>query len=333
MVVQPRRRGARNRRPALRADGQRRQPEHGGLPPGRHLFAFIGGEDETKLLAHADYAQFAADIDYKLPTPPPSPHLLVATGGHQIDVAWDNSPEFATDSTSKAPGFRDFEGYRLYLGTTRSDLKLVAQFDLRDTTGFNTGLEGALAPTPIHAGGITYPYGYSFTGLRDGFSYFGAITSYDLGDSETPPLESGISQNKFLAIPMPAAGEVTGGVTVFPNPYRVDEGRLVRDHYLWFANLPERAHLRIYTLSGDLVQGVRFDGASYRGEGARGLYDPRHTVDTPPPVLSGASWAWNLISREGEAVATGLYLYTVEDLDHHTISRGKFLIVKSDREQ
>ncbi len=146
-----------------------------------------------------------------------------------------------------------------------------------------------------------------------------------------------MSQNKFLAVPMPGPDESVAGVTVFPNPYRVearwDQGRLARDHYLWFANLPSRAHLRIYTLSGDLVQEVHFDGARYRGEGARGLYDPSHTLDTPPPSLSGSAYAWNLISREGEAVATGLYLFTVEDLDSGRISRGKFLLVKSDRER
>jgi hypothetical protein len=49
-------------------------------------------------------------------------------------------------------------------------------------------------------------------------------------------------------------------------------------------------------------------------------------------VLSGASFAWDLISRSGQAVATGLYLYSVEDLDRGDVTRGKFLIVKSDRE-
>jgi hypothetical protein len=64
----------------------------------------------------------------------------------------------------------------------------------------------------------------------------------------------------------------------------------------------------------------------------RGLYDPRQDLDTPPPVLSGASYPWNLISRNGQAVATGLYLYSVEDLDGGGTSRGRFVIVKSDRE-
>jgi hypothetical protein len=124
---------------------------------------------------------------------------------------------------------------------------------------------------------------------------------------------------------------------VFPNPYRVearwDRGSQVRDHYLWFARLPRRCVLRIYTLAGDRVFETRFDGGAYQGGSARGLYDPRQDLDTGPPALSGASFAWNLITDEGQALATGLYIFAVEDLEDGRISRGKFMVVKSDREQ
>ena len=125
-------------------------------------------------------------------------------------------------------------------------------------------------------------------------------------------------------------------MTVFPNPYRVDArwdvGQRVRDHYLWFTNLPRRCTLRIYTLAGDLVFQTRFDGSSYRGEGTRGLHDPNTDRDVDPPFLSGTSYAWNLITRGGQAAATGLYIFSVEDQDSGRVSRGRFLIVKSDRE-
>jgi len=299
-------------------------------------FAFVGGDDETALLRNADYAQFASDIHYVLPQPPPSPRLHVEAAEQRLDLYWDDSPERAVDPTSPAPGHLDFEGYRVYLGTDRQHPQRVAQFDAPDTTGFNTGFDAIRLAVPRWIDGIPYTYRYSIRGLRDGFNYFGAVTSYDIGSAQTPSLESGISENKFQAVPGPAPGESRAGATVFPNPYRVearwDQGRLVRDHYLWFANLPPRATLRIYTLSGDLVFETRFDGASYRGEGARGLYDPTSQLDTPPPSLSGTSYAWNLISSHGQAVATGLYLYSVEDLATGRVSRGKFLLVKSDRE-
>ncbi len=54
----------------------------------------------------------------------------------------------------------------------------------------------------------------------------------------------------------------------------------------------------------------------------------------PAPTLSGATYAWNLITREGQAAATGLYLYSVEDKSgKRARAVGKFLIVKSDREE
>jgi len=102
------------------------------------------------LSTNVDFAQFAADIDYRLPAPPPSPRLHVATGERRVDLYWDDSPESVSDPTSLAPGGRDFEGYRLWLGLDRQAPVRVAQFDLgttpNDTTGFNTGF-GAIRET------------------------------------------------------------------------------------------------------------------------------------------------------------------------------------------
>jgi len=162
------------------------------------------------------------------------------------------------------------------------------------------------------------------------------VTAFDLGNSTITPLESGLSQNRRVAVPGPQSGERPDREpVVFPNPYRVearwDQGTNVRNHYLWFANLPEKCTLRIYTLAGDLLVEKEFDGATYRGEGARGVNDPSSPLGAP--VLSGSMFGWDLITRNGQAVASGLYLYSVED---HTqdgkFHVGKFLVIKSDRE-
>jgi hypothetical protein len=303
-------------------------------------FAFVGGSDEPALLANADFAQFAADIDYRLPAPPPSPRVHVETARNRVDIYWDDSPESEVDPTSLAPGGQDFEGYRVYFGSDRQAPIRVAQLDRsdapNDTTGFNTGFDTVRLSPPRVIDGIPYAYRFSVPDVLNGFNYYGAVTSYDLGDVQVESLESGISQNKFLAVPNARTGEAGGDVVVYPNPYRVearwDRGRQVRDHYLWFANLPSRCVLRIYTLSGDRIFETRFDGSSYSGQGTRGLYDPRSDLDTAAPALSGASFAWNMISANGQAIASGLYLYAVENLDGGAVSRGKFLIVKSDRE-
>lgn len=301
-------------------------------------FAIVGGAEIADLQTHARTAQRAFDRNYIVPVPPPSPRLRVVARNHALDLYWDDSPESAMDPTSPNP--LDFEGYRVYVGEDRLDLKRVAQFDKaespHDTTGFNTGLH-ALDP-PVVLDDSTYNYKYTVVGVRDGFKYYCAVTSYDLGNAEIEPLESGISQNKTLAIPAPLAGESgADGVVVFPNPYRVearwDQGQEIRDHYLWFANLPERCTLRIYTLAGDLVFATEFDGRAYHGEGARGIYDPRRELDVDPPTLSGATYGWNLITSQNQAAATGLYLFSVEDRKSGKREVGKFLLVKSDREQ
>ena len=259
------------------------------------------------------------------------------TRDRALDLYWDDFAESIPDSTGPVP--LDFEGYRIYVGEDRNDLHRIAQFDVatspHDTTGFNTGFTAVRHDTIID--GHAYQYRYTVPGLRNGFKVFAAITSYDLGNVEIESLESGISQNKLLAIPGPAPGErPSGQVVVFPNPYRVeakwDQGRQVRDHYLWFTNLPERCTLRIYTLSGDLIYETEFQGTAYHGDGARGVFDPSSELDVAPPTLSGTTFAWNLITREGQAAATGLYMYSVEDHTGGKRSVGKFLIVKSDRE-
>jgi hypothetical protein len=213
-------------------------------------------------------------------------------------------------------------------------LRRVAQFDKVDSTGFNTGFGAVLIPDTTFAGDTTlFRRRFTVEGLKDGFKYFVAVTSFDTGDPQTGPLEGLVTLNEVPAVPMPAPGERGGGVVVFPNPYRVearwDAGRLVRDHYLWFANLPPQARLKIFTLAGDLVFETHFDGRSYAGENARGVYNPATDL---VPQLSGTSFAWNMISSQGQAVATGLYLFAVEDLASGDRQVGKFLIVKSDRE-
>jgi hypothetical protein len=191
-------------------------------------------------------------------------------------------------------------------------------------------------PVPCVLDTTRYQYKYTVGNLRNGFKYYVAVTAYDLGNTQIEPLESGFDQNRVVVVPGPAPGEARAQKpVVFPNPYRVearwDQGQNVRDHYLWFAGLPARCKIKILTLSGDLVFEKDFDGATYQGEGARGIFNPSQSLG--PPVLSGATFGWNMITTEGQAVATGLYLFSVEDRATGDRTIGKFLIVKSDRDR
>lgn len=298
-------------------------------------FAIVGGNDVPGIQRNSKVAQFVYDNDYIPPIPPGAPRVHVAARDTALDIYWDRLAEDSEDPTSPNP--RDFEGYRVYVGEDPDTLALVAQFDAAgDTAGFNTGFPDTLGADSLTVGSVTYHYKHTVRGLRNGFKYYCAVTSFDIGNRQIEPLESGVSEiNRLAAVPGPAPGKrPKDGPTVFPNPYRVeaawDTRKLVRDHYLWFANLPERCTLRIFTLSGDLVFEKDFDGTSYRGEGTRGLYDPSKGLGTP--VLSGSMFGWDMITREGQAIATGLYLYSVEDRRDGKRSVGKFLVIKSDRE-
>ncbi|MEQ1832981.1 MAG: hypothetical protein ABL977_07985, partial [Candidatus Eisenbacteria bacterium] len=298
-------------------------------------FVYLGGTDQTNLIKRAQTAQRAYDLNYKVPVPPPSPRFKVVARDGAMDFYWDESPEAFEDPTS--PILRDFEGYRVYAGDDRDDLRMLAQFDLsaapHDTTGFNTGLAAVRLATPVVIDGVSYQYKYTLANLRDGFKYFTAVTAYDLGTTEIESLESGRTQNEAMVVPAPRAGERSGGVVVFPNPYRVeaawDHGQNVREHYLWFANLPSRCTIRIYTLAGDLVYDYAFDGATYNGSNARGVFNPASDL---PGTFSGATFGWDLVTRRGQAAATGLYMWSVEDQTGGKTQVGKVLIVKSDRE-
>jgi len=44
--------------------------------------------------------------------------------------------------------------------------------------------------------------------------------------------------------------------------------------------------------------------------------------------FSGGEHAWDLVTTDDQALATGLYLYTVEDLQTDEIQKGKFAVIK-----
>ena len=298
-------------------------------------FAYVGALNYADLSKRAILAQRAYDLHYIVPVPPPSPKFTVIARDNALDYYWDNSSEDFVDPTS--PIGKDFEGYRLYIGDSRDTLDQIAQYDLafppHDTTGFNTGLDSVRLAQPVEIDGVTYHYKFTVPHLRDGFKYFAAVTAYDLGTPDIESLESGLSQNELMAVPAPAPDEAGGAVTVFPNPYKVeaawDRGQQARDHYLWFANLPVQCLIQIFTLSGDLIYTTDFDGRTYDGRNARGIYQPGSDVR---PVLSGTTFGWDMITRQGQAVATGLYMWAVQDKRSGKRQTGKFLVLKSDRE-
>jgi len=268
-----------------------------------------------------------------LPSPPPSPNLLVIPGEGQVTLYWDKAPEEYEDPITRE---KDFEGYRIYsapktAGSTE-DYTLLAEFDRVNNQGYDTGFAAVQCDTVID--GHRYSYRFLNNGLLSGWpsQYWFSVTAFDRGNptNKLPSLESSILENKTYAIigsPAQKAGSSLK-VGVFPNPYRGQalwDGDGDRDQMLWFFNLPAEAEVRIYTLAGDVVDEFRHHGSTYRGEDVALM---AKKISANQTVLPGGLHAWDLISAFDQAIATGLYFYSVKDLQTGEMQTGKFVIIK-----
>jgi len=268
-----------------------------------------------------------------LPSPPPSPNLLLVPGEGEVTLFWDNVPELTEDPITREI---DFEGYRIFSSPktagSAEESTLLAEFDQIDNQFYDTGFDAIRADTVI--AGHRYYYRFTNKNLLSGWpgEYWFAVTAFDRGNpkNKLPSLESSILENKTYAIigspSRPAGSKLAAGV--FPNPYRAQarwDGDSERDKMIWFFNLPAEAEVRIYTLAGDVVDQFTHHGASYKGEDVE-LMQKR--IGGSHTVLPGGLHAWDLISTFDQAIATGLYFFSVKDLATGEIQTGKFVVIK-----
>jgi hypothetical protein len=175
-------------------------------------------------------------------------------------------------------------------------------------------------------------YEYVDNAVNNGFIYFYSVTATDhalepLPDGTYRIVGSGLSGDPSSSFEDSTPGteaqaaedrERSGSnIFVYPNPATRqalsefqelfpsgDDPTGVRVN---FANLPRAQNtISIYTLSGDLVETIEHDGSQGYGEAS-----------------------WNLISRNGQEVVSGIYLYVVQsDDDRFDDFIGKFVVVR-----
>jgi hypothetical protein len=312
-------------------------------------------EDRRKeLYENAHWAQKAYDLGYKLPGPPPTPNMYVIPGDQNITIYWDNIAEDPNNPDAYDPVTEiiDFEGYRIYSGRktgTGIESTLLGQYDIIDEfelqpigfTNYNTGLdqvriyndEGNPASEwlVIDGDSIEFQYKYVDYNLKNGWPArnWYSVVAFDFGDPTNNIESSESASYKVYAIP----GTTTNSnfarkVGVYPNPYRATadwDGFGERERMLWFTNLPPRAEIRIYTLSGELIDIIHHNAETYDGSDIELLSEVTFGTE---PIFSGGEHAWDLITRYNQAAAAGLYMFSVEDLDNNKISIGKFAIIK-----
>jgi hypothetical protein len=167
-----------------------------------------------------------------------------------------------------------------------------------------------------------------------GIEYYIAVTAFDRGipSNDLDYLESGRDADANMKILFPGNLAKTNmdNIYVVPNPYlgsskfdgrRESDDKGDKSKRLWFVNIPKRCTIRIYTLAGDLVDTVEHNGAhnadiiTISKAAARGI-----TAD--------GMHEWDILSRYDQIIASGVYLYSVEDKESGNIKVGKFVIIK-----
>ena len=261
--------------------------------------------------------------DFSGPPPPPSPKLVIEPGDQAISLKWNDISEYAVDTFSKLV---DFQGYRVYRSRTGilSDMQLMAEYDLIDGFGYDFGFDEAQPQMEIDDSvsppDTTVWYSFTDTGLTNGEFMYYAVTAFDSGYAPTglEPLESSPLINMIKVAPSKAPdinGNSLDEILVIPNPYRIDSeyfgagwesGTGDLDKRIDFANLPEQCTIRIFSLGGDLV----------------------HVIDHDYPAKSTVAnrESWDLVSRNIQAIASGIYMFSVEsDVGSYV---GKFVIIQ-----
>ncbi len=323
-------------------------------------------EQRSKLMANAKLCQQAYDGEdvngnnlldagedlngngildhYRLPQPPRAPKVRAEVENQSVAVYWDkSSAELSLDPISRS---LDFAGYRVYRSNAGADftdpsnlllnLPLVGEFDRADDNiGYNTGFGRILLDQPKTFTGDTVHYWYRFPpgdvtiSHLNGWQYVYGVAAFDQGDSSAGV--TSLESKTVLArvIPGTAPNDGTKKVGVYPNPYYANaiwDAGGERTRKLYFTNLPMRCEVRIYTLAGDIVAEFPHDAATYSGANIN--WFQQFGGNDVPLQLAGGEHAWDLISKFDQAIATGLYLFSVKDTDSGDIQTGKFLIIK-----
>ena len=239
-------------------------------------------------------------------------------------IAWGDPVRNSNPPSGHTTGGRIFEGYRLYRSEDPSDdppvssYTLVKQWDIKgDPFEYNVGIDTVFVDTNLMRG-KRYWYGVTAFGIPD-VAVLAVLDSagrvrYDtLYTANTESYVKTNSQHVDLAFSTSAK---VGEVLAVPNPYRVDqdytfesggwEGR-ARDwnenkRLLKFIHLPPKCTIRIFTISGDLVA----------------------TLVHEDPVRGELEW--NLLSESNRALASGVYVFTVESDFGRQI--GKFVLIR-----
>jgi hypothetical protein len=189
-------------------------------------------------------------------------------------------------------------------------------------------------PREYEGNTLTYYY-YIDQGLLQDKTYYYVVRSFDKGklandgSIEVPvlitPLAGSYKSTNIDWYPQdaPFVDVIKGDQGeedpyVFPNPYRGSHewekdgapdpnnpGQFYWPREIFFANLPETAEIKVFTLAGDHLFTINHNQA-----------------------LSGNTYeVWDMLNKNGQEIVAGIYLYTVQSSDADDFT-DKFVVIK-----
>ena len=285
-------------------------------------------------------------------------------GDRKVTLKWNNYGELVRDA--QRGNLKEFIGYRIYkaagwnrpYGTNAPDKSLwslLGEWRI-DPTGtpahpLSELIDPSAARVKIDTTAVSWDpiaknviptahpeydtlfavgrYTFVDNHVLNGFPYF-----YSIVPVSVVPGSGNISDITLIGNPSATNGQVVypradsqndqKHVFVVPNPYKAHaEWDLVPREEdpsgtkVTFHNLPRtKGTIHIFTLAGDLVRDLPFDGTA-----------PPDLQYGKDPVIAGqGEVSWNLISRNGQKIVSGIYLFSVDtDLGREV---GKFVIIR-----
>jgi hypothetical protein len=253
----------------------------------------------VELVKNMNIAQLVVDNNYELASlSPPAPSVAVQTSHDAngltagVKVIWDRSAEDHANFTAYRVSRsleKDLSGAQIW--------EELAYFDSEDS--------GNWPPmTDPESGG----YQFIDSDVVNGFDIAYSVQSISV---ELPDpfgvQESNILTSLKVISPANATARSLDRVKVVPNPYigsalwnnPVPSDVDAWEHRIQFINLPADATIKIFTLDGDFVDEIR------AGEGVR-------QSESFSSEAASSVAEWDLITRNNQEAAPGIYLYVVE---------------------
>ena len=272
-----------------------------------------------QLLKIMDVAKFIVDNNFDISPEvftPPDPEVeveeyVVNNKVEGVRIVWDD----------KASKHQYFQGYRIWKSsgkTASGDYNWQLLKEYVDTTG-----SGSWPPDSSSEPG---KFEFIDPDVVNGFDYYYSVQAFT--KAITYPIEFGVietnrlSEKSFRYIsPANPVATTLDRIKVVPNPYigsakwnnPLPGDQSPWEHRIQFINLPEDAKIKIFTLDGDFVDEIHA-GQSARLEGEN------------PGVGAKSVAEWDLITRNNQEAAPGIYIYVVESSLGTKV--GKFIIVR-----